>query len=79
MDTPAETSQKFNCITENETIKAIDRLDIKNSSGHGGISIKLLKLVKNELEKPLTLIINQMITTNIFAGISQNLKNNSAL
>ena len=25
LDTPAETSLKFNCITENETMKAIDR------------------------------------------------------
>ena len=66
LDTPAETSLKFNCITENETMKAIDRLENKSSSGHDGISNKLLKLVKNELKKPLTLIINQMITTGIF-------------
>ena len=38
----------------------------KNSSGHDGISNKLLKLTKNILSKPLTLIINQMITTGIF-------------
>ena len=66
LDTPAETSLKFNCITENETMKAINRLENKSSSGHDGISNKLLKLVKNELKKPLTLIINQMITTGIF-------------
>ena len=66
LDTPAETSLKFNCITENETMKAIDRLENKSSSGHDGISNKLLKSVKNELKKPLTLIINQMITTGIF-------------
>ena len=66
LDTPAVTSRKFNCITENETMKAIDRLENKSSSGHDGISNKLLKLVKNELKKPLTLIINQMITTGIF-------------
>ena len=47
-------------------MKAIDRLENKSSSGHDGISNKLLKLVKNELKKPLTLIINQMITTGIF-------------
>ena len=66
LDTPAETSLKFNCVTENETMKAIDRLENKSSSGHDGISNKLLKLVKNELKEPLTLIINQMITTGIF-------------
>ena len=63
---PVETRLKFNCITENETMKAIDRLENKNSSGHDGISNKLLKLVKNELKSPLTLIINLMITTDIF-------------
>ena len=66
LDTPAETRLKFNCITENETIKAINRLENKSSSGHDGISNKLLKLIKNELKTPLTLIINQMITTGIF-------------
>ena len=66
LDTPAETRLKFNCITENETIKAINRLENKSSSGHDGISNKLLKLIKNELKSPLTLIINQMITTGIF-------------
>ena len=53
--TPAETRLKFNCITENETIKAINRLENKSSSGHDGISNKLLKLIKNELKTPLTL------------------------
>ena len=33
---------------------------------YDGISNKLLKLTKNILSKPLTLIINQMITTGIF-------------
>ena len=65
LDTPAETRLKFNCITENETIKAINRLENKGSSWHDEISNKLLKLIKNELKTPLTLIINQMITTGI--------------
>ena len=42
MDTPAST--QFKCITETETLKAIDNLENKNSSGHDGISNKLLKL-----------------------------------
>ena len=50
LDTPAETRLKFNCITENETIKSINRLENKSSSGHDGISNKLLKLIKNELK-----------------------------
>ena len=45
--TPASTQLKFKCITETETLKAIDNLENKNSSGHDGISNKLLKLTKN--------------------------------
>ena len=66
LDTPVETRLKFNCITENETIKAINRSKNKSSSGHDGISNKLPKLIKNELKIPLTLITNQMITISIF-------------
>ena len=47
LNTPAaETSLKLNCITEYEMMKAIDRLENKSSSGHDGISNKLLKLVQ---------------------------------
>ena len=41
-------------------------LPSKNSSGVDGISPKLLKTIKNELIKPVTLIINQCINTGIF-------------
>ena len=44
----------------------IDGLENKTSSGHDGISNKLLKLIQDEVSKPLTLIINQMLTTGIF-------------
>ena len=57
---------QFKCITDNDTQRAIDKLENKSSSGHDGISNKLLKLLKIELSKSLTLIINQMITTGIF-------------
>ena len=67
LSTPiTETKLQFKCITDNDTQKAIDKLENKSSSGHDGISNKLLKLLKMELSKSLTLIINQMITTGIF-------------
>ena len=67
LSTPiTETRLQFKCITDNDTQKAIDKLENKSSSGHDGISNKLLKLLKMELSKSLTLIINQMITTSIF-------------
>ena len=60
-----ETKLQFKRITD-DTQRAIDKLENKSSSGHDGISNKLLKLLKIELSKSLTLIINQMITTGIF-------------
>ena len=49
---------QFKCITDNDTRLAIDKLEYKSSSGHDGISNKLLKVLKFELSKSLTLIIN---------------------
>ena len=61
-----EKRLKFKCITESETTKVIEGLENKTSSGHDGISNKLLKLIQDKVSKPLTLIINQMLTTGIF-------------
>ena len=47
-------------------VKAIDNLENKNSSGHDGISNKVLNYIKLELRSSLTLIVNQMLTTGIF-------------
>ena len=66
LGTPPKTSFNFHCITEIETMKAIDTLENKSSSGHDGISNKIVKLLKNEISKPLTVIINQMLKTGIF-------------
>ena len=60
-----ETLQ-FKCITKDCTIKAIDNLENKTSSGHDGISNTLLKIIKNDISESLTIIINQMLTTGIF-------------
>ena len=53
-------------VAEEDTMKAIDNLENKNSSGHDGISNKLLKSFRYELCKRLTLIINQMLSSGIF-------------
>ena len=58
---------QFKCFTDNDTQRAIDKLENKSSSGHDGIPNKLLKLLKIELSKSLTLIINHMIKTGIFS------------
>ena len=76
LQTPHAQNCKFQLIDENATIKAIDYIENKSSSGHDGISNILLKHVKLEISKPLTLIINQMITTEIFPDSLKIAKNN---
>ena len=63
---PTKNRLNFTHITEEDTIKAIDNLENKNSSGHDGISNILLKFIGHVLCKSLTLIINQMLTSGIF-------------
>ena len=62
---PAVENLQFKFITKETTIKAIDELENKSSSGHDGISNKLLKVIKCNIIKSLTIIINQVITTGI--------------
>ena len=66
LNLPAVENLQFKCITEETTIKAIDELENKSSSGPDGISNKLLKVIKFNISKSLTIIINQMLTTGIF-------------
>ena len=60
------TTFSFDLVNENDTLKHMASLASKNSSGHDGISLKLLKFLAPALVKPLTLIINQSSTTGIF-------------
>ena len=46
-----ETKLQLKCITNNDTQRAIDKLENKSSSGHDGISNKLLKLLRLKLAK----------------------------
>ena len=46
-----ETRFQFKCITDNDTQLAIGKLENKSSSGHDGISNKLLKVLRFELSK----------------------------
>ena len=57
---------KFNTMSEDSVQKIITTLHTKNSSGHDGISTKLLKEIKSEIVKPMTLLINQCLNTGIF-------------
>ena len=66
LNNPTEHRFNFNTITESETLSIINKLKSKNSSGKDEISNKLLKSIKDEIAKPLTIIINQSLRTGIF-------------
>ena len=56
----------FKPIFEGTTINILDSLKPKPSCGNDGISTILLKAIKQEICKPLTIIINQSLATGIF-------------
>ena len=60
------SSFTFSLVDHNTTLKCMSSLASKKSSGHDGISLKLLKFLSPALTKPLTLIINQSLVTGIF-------------
>ena len=74
LENPTINRLQFRHIAEEDTMKAIDNLENKNSSGHDGISNKLLKSIRYELCKQLTLIINQMLSSGVFPETFKNLK-----
>ena len=66
LNTPCTHYFTFSAITESEVIKTIYKLPSKTSNGVDGISQVLLKYIKHEISKPVTLILNQCLTTGIF-------------
>ena len=66
LNNPTVHHFNFNTITESETLSIINKLKNKNSSGKDEISNKLLKSIKDEIAKPLTIIINQSLKTGVF-------------
>ena len=63
---PTELRFNFDFITEVEILAIINNLKNKTSSGVDEISNKLLKSIKCEISKPLSVIINQSLTTGIY-------------
>ena len=60
------TDFTFQPITEKDTLMMINALKSKNSCGHDGLSTIILKAIKHDICKPITLIINQSLYTGIF-------------
>ena len=67
LNNTAEHRFNFNRITESETLSIINKLRSKNSSGKDEISNNLLKLIKDKISKPLTIIRNQSLKTGMFS------------
>ena len=63
---PSTANLSFDYVSETNIAKIIDNFPPKTSSGHDNISLKLVKHCKNILVNPITLIINQMFSTNVF-------------
>ena len=63
---PSESRLHFEPITEHKTMRIIENPKNKTSTGIDGLSNQLIKMAKNVLVKPLTIIINQMIVTGKF-------------
>jgi hypothetical protein len=59
-------SFKFDLVTEDNVLKIINSLQLKNSYGHDGISVRILKGIAPSILKAITLIINQSLITGIF-------------
>ena len=57
---------KFKLVTEEDIFKIISKLDSKNSTGYDQISSNLLKRINEYIHKPLTLIVNQSLSSGIF-------------
>ena len=66
LENPATVNCKLEKVNENDVIKIIDKMENKTSSGYDSISNKILKHIKTEISKSLTIIINQMLESGIF-------------
>ena len=56
LNTPSDTQCKFVRITEMDVLQLINKMNIKSSSRHDGISNSILKSLRNIICKPIALI-----------------------
>ena len=66
LNNPAETVFSFNLISEHNISNLIKKLKNKSSYGHDCLSNIMIKKAHDPLIKPLTLLINQTLSTGIF-------------
>ena len=66
LQSPTSMKIEFKVVTEEEILNTINILDNKSNSSCDGLSNTMVKSLKNELYVSLTLIITQMLHTDIF-------------
>ena len=66
LDNPTEHIFSFTRVTEQTTLYMINNLPNKKSCGNDNISNQFLKKIKHIIFRPLTLIINQSLTSGVF-------------
>ena len=74
LNSPTAHRFQFDLISECDIIAIINQMANKNSSGIDELSNKLLRSIKNEISKPLAIIINQSLQTGIFPDLLKILK-----
>ena len=60
------SSFQFDLVDDDTIVKTLQSIKSKSSSGHDGISSKLLKFLSPPLISPLRVIINQSLITGIY-------------
>ena len=60
------TRLNFKSISEDYVVEIINKLKNKSSYGHDNISNKLIKRAKHVLYRPISFLVNQMLTTGDF-------------
>ena len=66
LKTPHTSTFHFKLVNTEDVAKIIRNMKPKTSRGVDNVSNKLLKEIQNEITEPMTVIINQIITTGIF-------------
>ena len=66
LNNPVESKFSFYTITENKVSSIINKLKNKISYGYDSISNTMLKKAHDPLIRPVTLLINQILSTGIF-------------
>ncbi len=55
----------FEQISESVVLKLISNLEVRKATGHDGISCRIIRLFKNFIAKPISVLINKSLSTYV--------------